>query len=105
MCPICLIDDKHVVIKTECKHEFHKECIDKWVLQCQTNNKLSTCPICRANLSNSNHHSNLICCFKYIGKFTLLCFGLYIDCKLFKAGRSIEHRHGPITYQLYKLLF
>jgi hypothetical protein len=45
-CPICFDDytDNCFVSETECKHNFHEECLEKWM---ERNN---TCPICRKNL-------------------------------------------------------
>jgi hypothetical protein len=45
-CPICFDDytDNCFVSETECKHNFHEECLEKWM---ERNN---TCPICRKDL-------------------------------------------------------
>jgi hypothetical protein len=45
-CPICFDDyiDTSLIIKTECLHCFHEECLKKWI------NKNNTCPICRSTI-------------------------------------------------------
>ena len=45
-CPICMDDytDNCFVLETECKHHFHKDCMERWT---ERNN---TCPICRTKL-------------------------------------------------------
>jgi hypothetical protein len=46
-CSICLETNNYKIIKTNCNHEFHEECLIKWT-------KISkTCPICRKNLEIS----------------------------------------------------
>ena len=46
-CSICLDDfnDKDLVYLLECKHLFHKICIDEWLTKYNYN-----CPICRKKL-------------------------------------------------------
>lgn len=43
-CTVCLSDFKHRqrIRKLDCDHEFHKKCIDKWLLQGNP-----CCPLCR----------------------------------------------------------
>lgn len=43
-CTVCLNDfkEKELVRKLDCQHEFHKKCIDKWLLQGNM-----CCPLCR----------------------------------------------------------
>lgn len=36
------------VIKTPCKHEFHKVCLIKWIKQSFRSRGRPTCPVCRA---------------------------------------------------------
>ena len=45
-CTICLEEYTEVkkIIELDCKHNFHEECIDDWILKNQT------CPLCRLNL-------------------------------------------------------
>lgn len=48
-CSICfdsLIFNRALFI-TECRHHFHKSCLDNWILSKNNNNKLPNCPICR----------------------------------------------------------
>ncbi len=46
-CNICLesIDNKKLHRELTCKHVFHPECVDEWLLKCN-----STCPTCKANV-------------------------------------------------------
>jgi hypothetical protein len=58
-CSICLENisiNFDEIIKTDCSHYFHKECLKKWFLY-----KSSSCPLCRKDLSNIkiNFNSNL----------------------------------------------
>ena len=48
LCSICLIDFKkeEKIIKLNCNHMYHKECIEKWFL------KNSNCPFCRKEIFN-----------------------------------------------------
>ena len=53
-CSICLENininisiNLEEIIKTDCSHYFHKECLKKWFLS-----KSSSCPLCRTDLSN-----------------------------------------------------
>jgi hypothetical protein len=47
-CPICITDyeDKEKLKKLPCKHLFHPECIDTWLVQ------NSLCPVCKKDLNN-----------------------------------------------------
>ena len=41
-CPICYNPLKlHTIVKTNCGHAFHKECIDRWL------ERVEQCPLCR----------------------------------------------------------
>ena len=55
-CSICLdtieIDEKEI-IKTDCNHYFHKECLKEWF------SKSLSCPLCRKDLTNFNIHMNI----------------------------------------------
>ena len=44
-CCICYQDDKNIVRKLKCGHEFHLDCIDQWLC----NKKI--CPMCRTYLA------------------------------------------------------
>jgi hypothetical protein len=50
-CSICLkpMDNVNVLIATDCKHTFHKDCLRRWC-QTQANKK---CPLCRGDISNT----------------------------------------------------
>ena len=50
-CSICLkpMDNVNVLIATDCKHTFHKDCLRRWC-QNQANTK---CPLCRGDISNT----------------------------------------------------
>lgn len=45
-CTICLEDEKEDLIKLNCNHIYHKDCIAKWI---SSNN---SCPICRLSVLN-----------------------------------------------------
>ena len=45
-CSICLISYDNNKEITKCNHEFHKDCIDRWL------DKHNTCPICRVIISD-----------------------------------------------------
>ncbi|WCJ31814.1 RING/U-box superfamily protein [Euphorbia peplus] len=45
-CAVCLCElseDESIIRELKCEHMFHKECLDKWLLQCRSN-----CPLCRS---------------------------------------------------------
>ena len=46
-CAVCLskFSEGESVRKLNCKHTFHKDCLDKWLQKC-----LATCPLCRAKV-------------------------------------------------------
>ncbi|CAL0329959.1 unnamed protein product [Lupinus luteus] len=46
-CMVCLTESEEgeKVRKLECKHTFHKDCLDKWLHQ-----YCATCPLCRKNV-------------------------------------------------------
>lgn len=46
-CNICLEEDNNI-IKLDCNHNYHKECIIKWINQ--EMNRSKSCPICRQNI-------------------------------------------------------
>ena len=47
-CSICLneIDVEDTVLKLDCEHIFHKECLKDWYLKSENKN----CPICREEI-------------------------------------------------------
>ena len=49
-CAICQLPSDDVIIKTDCRHTFHKKCLGNW---CNTkaSDADKTCPICRANIA------------------------------------------------------
>ena len=51
-CPICLTDyeTNSVVLATECRHIYHKECLQHWLQSSK-----STCPCCRQQLVHSSY--------------------------------------------------
>jgi len=44
-CSICLEEEKESIVKLNCDHLFHKDCIKDWLKR-----ELS-CPVCRSNIS------------------------------------------------------
>jgi SUMO ligase MMS21 Smc5/6 complex component len=44
VCPICLSNKDKNIIKLDCGHLFHMECIDNWL------DVQQTCPICRRQI-------------------------------------------------------
>ena len=63
-CSICLENiNSNKIIKTDCFHYFHKECLDIWVLY------KNNCPLCREYLNNYiiyNYNYNYYEIFKEI---------------------------------------
>ena len=50
-CPICLEAGKDsIIVKTECNHYFHKECLLEWL------NVTKSCPMCRMDLRNTEYN-------------------------------------------------
>ena len=49
VCSICLEKISNDIYTLDCNHSFHKECITKWMNQCEenTNKKIFSCPLCR----------------------------------------------------------
>ena len=51
-CSICISDvsNKEYIRELNCKHTFHKKCIDKWIKKCINDEIEIKCPICRENI-------------------------------------------------------
>ena len=54
-CVICLDDynHNHNIGKLECEHKFHRECIEKWLIE------KTICPLCKYNVLSSNDAESL----------------------------------------------
>lgn len=52
-CSICRMEMEHddEYFDIECKHMFHKDCLEKWLTECNY-----TCPVCRIELGSANPH-------------------------------------------------
>jgi E3 ubiquitin-protein ligase RHA2 len=50
-CVVCLqhVKSNEYYRELNCKHSFHKKCIDKWMKKCIDYNHTASCPICRSN--------------------------------------------------------
>lgn len=48
-CSICLTKIKDSKIKLHCKHEYHNECLQEWILNGQGDNT-NNCPLCREKI-------------------------------------------------------
>ena len=48
-CSICLTKIKNSKIRLHCKHEFHNDCLQEWVLN-GTGNNTKNCPFCRSKI-------------------------------------------------------
>lgn len=59
-CTICLedihysSDKKNNIIFTDCKHVFHRQCLQEWVKTSVSSNLNAQCPTCRANLYDTH---------------------------------------------------
>ncbi|KAL2939785.1 RING-H2 finger protein ATL56, partial [Bienertia sinuspersici] len=54
-CPICLdnvMEGDICRVLPSCKHVFHLNCVDKWIL------KSPVCPVCRSSVKLLDHHEN-----------------------------------------------
>ena len=53
-CIICLetYEFNNEIIKLDCQHEFHKNCLFRWVIEITDNEEviLKKCPVCRKNI-------------------------------------------------------
>ena len=47
-CSICIGDMENRIKVLGCKHGFHEDCIDSWILKSRDNNIV--CPVCRTNI-------------------------------------------------------
>lgn len=51
-CSICFQDiTAKPVVVTSCKHSFHSDCLNRWVVQCEDSGNKVACPLCRKGLS------------------------------------------------------
>ena len=50
-CAICQEKHDDVIIKTDCRHTFHKKCLGFWCNK-RASDSDKTCPICRANIAS-----------------------------------------------------
>ena len=55
-CSICLLNFNvnDNLIKTDCEHYFHDECLNTWVNTAYSRNTNISCPICRTPISTNN---------------------------------------------------
>ena len=49
-CPICINENNSYSISLTCNHTYHSECINPWVHQCNTLEKIPMCPLCKTNI-------------------------------------------------------
>ncbi len=49
-CPICREEIQEKPIQTSCSHVFCYDCLQHWVLEHFANEKIATCPMCRATM-------------------------------------------------------
>lgn len=54
-CSICQENITNIY-KTNCNHEFHKECLEEWIQTCKNNGNLVSCPICRQEIHMYSYH-------------------------------------------------
>ena len=52
-CSICCNKVKHseYIRELNCKHFFHKKCVDKWFKYCIKNDQDINCPLCRSTIN------------------------------------------------------
>lgn len=58
MCSICLDNSNKKNIKLKCNHSFHKDCINKWIVNCIDKSTSPVCPICRHVIFDKNDLDN-----------------------------------------------
>lgn len=46
-CPICLQPGEGMVARLRCRHVFHRECIEEWLVH------RDTCPLCRTTVTSA----------------------------------------------------
>jgi hypothetical protein len=49
-CPICITDNNSNSISLTCNHTYHSECINPWIKQCNTQETIPMCPLCKSNI-------------------------------------------------------
>lgn len=52
-CSVCCdkVKSTEYIRELNCKHTFHKKCIDKWIKHCIKNEEDINCPLCRTFVS------------------------------------------------------
>ncbi|KAF8691954.1 hypothetical protein HU200_039993 [Digitaria exilis] len=52
-CRVCLskIRVSETTRRLPCRHVFHRDCVDRWLLSCKR-----TCPLCRVYVADENRH-------------------------------------------------
>lgn len=52
-CTICInkIQPNEYVRKLKCNHNFHKKCIDHWLIESMKSCEFVSCPYCRTNIN------------------------------------------------------
>ncbi|OIW16627.1 hypothetical protein TanjilG_01866 [Lupinus angustifolius] len=58
-CAICLEefcngDESKLLVRTQCLHVFHEDCMIKWLQRCSNVNQSYSCPMCRCQISSKN---------------------------------------------------
>ena len=60
-CAICLDESELEWKKLTCEHLFHKDCVDRWLME------NDTCPICRSRqehpISTRTRRCSRVCCY------------------------------------------
>jgi hypothetical protein len=119
-CSICLLELKKNIKTLKCKHDFHKKCINEWII----NNNV--CPLCRSiipiskpatlptntiipvnashsiiitNNNNNNNHHNILLMIKkiviillyFLSLVFFISSSLYNDASIFKANKYINN--------------
>ena len=58
-CTICKIKENVDVKLTECEHVFHKECIERWFVECHSKPDNPTCPNCKKEFKAEDIESTI----------------------------------------------
>ena len=51
-CCICLKNDDRDIVELNCSHIYHRECIEKWILES------NTCPLCKSSITSITNINN-----------------------------------------------